>query len=346
MPSLLHRLLGSVTAIRPDETMSAALMFAYSFLAMTSYNILKPITRSQFITALGADNLPYVLFLAGILIGVVMHYYTSAIRRLPPQHVVPITQAVIVGLLVVFWALLRTGAAWVTVAFYFFGLILGILLISQFWTLANDIFDARQAKRLFGFIGGGASLGGALGAAMTAAIVEEVGSGQLVLVSAVALAGCAGIVLLLLRRHRVGDQAGFDASEQGVGGGEAISLLSESRGLQVLALTVGCAAAGRRRRRAATEHGGRGPARRRRQRQHRGVPRPDHRLSVAHRVRRADRARQPHPSVSRHRRRPAPVAHRVQRQRRAHPPDRRAVGGRGGPGAGIDAALHAGQDDA
>ena len=244
MPALIHRLLGSVASIRREETASAGLMFAYSFLAMTSYNILKPITRSQFITALGADNLPYVLFFAGILIGVVMHFYTSAIRRVPRQHVVPLTQGAIVGLLVVFWALLRTGAAWVTVAFYFFGLILGILLISQFWTLANDIFDARQAKRLFGFIGGGASLGGALGAAMTAAIVEEVGSEQLVLVSAVTLAGCSGIVLLLLRRHRVGEQAEFDASEEGVGGREAVSLLSESRALQVLALTVGCAAAG------------------------------------------------------------------------------------------------------
>ena len=45
---------------------------------------------------------------------------------------------------------------WVSVAFYFSGLILGVLLISQFWTLANEVYDPRQAKRLFGFIGGGA----------------------------------------------------------------------------------------------------------------------------------------------------------------------------------------------
>ena len=41
--------------------------------------------------------------------------------------------------------------------------ILGILLISQFWTLANGIYDPRQAKRLFGFIGGGVMLGGMTG---------------------------------------------------------------------------------------------------------------------------------------------------------------------------------------
>lgn len=244
MRTLLHRLFGSVTSVRPEETAPVALMFAYSFLAMTSYNIVKPLTRSQFIAALGSDNLPYVLFAAGMLIGVVMHLYTSAVRRLPPRHVIPVTQAAIIALLVLFWGLLQTGAGWVTVAFYFFGLILGILLISQFWTLANDIFDARQAKRLFGFIGGGASLGGALGAGITAFVVEEVGSEQLVLVAAAALAACTGIVLLLLRRHAVGEAAAFDAPDGGVGGREVVRRLSRSRPLQVLALTVGCAAAG------------------------------------------------------------------------------------------------------
>ena len=51
---------------------------AYSFLAMTAYNILKPITRSQFISVLGADNLPYVQLAAGLLIGVVMQGYNKA----------------------------------------------------------------------------------------------------------------------------------------------------------------------------------------------------------------------------------------------------------------------------
>ena len=58
----------------------------------------------------------------------------------------------------------------VAVAFYLFGLIIGILLISQFWTLANDVYDPRQAKRIFGFIGAGASLGGFAGATMTSTL--------------------------------------------------------------------------------------------------------------------------------------------------------------------------------
>ena len=58
-----------------------------------------------------------------------------------------------------------------------------MLLISQFWTLANDIYDPRQAKRVFGFIGGGASLGGATGAALTAFLVETIGAQNMLLLA-------------------------------------------------------------------------------------------------------------------------------------------------------------------
>jgi hypothetical protein len=72
MTALFRRLVGKVVTLREGEGVTALLMFAYSFLAMTSYSIFKPITRSKFITALGADNLPYVQLAAGVLIGILM----------------------------------------------------------------------------------------------------------------------------------------------------------------------------------------------------------------------------------------------------------------------------------
>ena len=199
-------------------------MFAYSFLAMTSHNILKPVTKSKFIDQLGSDNLPYVLLASSVLIGVLMHLYSGAIRRLPRRYVIPITQSVMVVLLVLFWGLLQTGAVWVTVALYFFGQILGVLLISQFWTLANDVYDARQAKRLFGLIGGGACLGGAVGAMITATRVEALGSNNLLLISAATLAVCVGLVLKIVRLPHAADHLEV-MDERGVGGREALRLL-------------------------------------------------------------------------------------------------------------------------
>ena len=57
-PSFTARLLRPIVQLREGESTTALLMFLYSFLAMTSYNIIKPITRSQFISSLGVDNLP------------------------------------------------------------------------------------------------------------------------------------------------------------------------------------------------------------------------------------------------------------------------------------------------
>jgi AAA family ATP:ADP antiporter len=241
-PHWASRLVGRVVSLRQGDGGVALLMFAYSFLAMASYNILKPLTRSRFITDLGSGKLPYVLLASGVVIAVLMHWYSRAAARLPRRHVIPATQAAIIALLIIFSVLLRTGADWVTVAFYVFGQILGVLLISQFWTVANDVYDARQAKRLFGFIGAGASLGGFAGAGVVAVIVHQVGIDSLLLVSAATLGGCLAIVVMIGRRHTF--SASLSIDEAGVGGREGIRLLLQSRHARVIALTVMCAAAG------------------------------------------------------------------------------------------------------
>src|SRR4029079_16696927 len=103
---MLQRLLAPLVEVRREESLTAVMMFAYSFLAMTAYNILKPITRSKFIADLGPDNLPYVLLAAGILIGVLMTGYSWLMARLPERGALPITQTgmavVLYGFLVLF----------------------------------------------------------------------------------------------------------------------------------------------------------------------------------------------------------------------------------------------------
>ena len=60
------------------------LMFAYSFLAMTAYNIIQPLTRSKLIASLGAVNVPWVIFGSGLFIGVLMLGYTRLVSLLAP----------------------------------------------------------------------------------------------------------------------------------------------------------------------------------------------------------------------------------------------------------------------
>ena len=215
--ALSRRLLAPIVELRENESGIAVLMFAYSFLAMTAYNIIQPITRSRFISSLGADNLPYVLLVSVFIVGGIMQGYSRLGSLVPPKWVVPVTQGAMVALLAGFWMAAGWGWTSVDVGFYLFGQIYGILLISQFWTLANIIFDPRQAKRLFGFIGGGASLGGASpAAAITSMLARTVGNANLMLVSAGVLAVCALVVsMLVVRRTRGTDLAGAGAGWNG-----------------------------------------------------------------------------------------------------------------------------------
>ena len=220
-------------------------MFTYSFAAMTAYNIVQPVTRSAFITTLGADNIPYVLFATGLLIGFIMQFYSGLIGRLPQRWAIPIVLLGLTGLLLTFWMLLREGSGWVSAGFYLFGQVLGTLLLSQFWTVANDVYNPRQARRLYGFIGGGASLGGMAGSGLAAVLVEPVGTDALLLFSAAALVATAGVVVFIVRPDTPTGSAEHAPEGAPAGGfADAWRLMRESPGLRQIAALISFAAFG------------------------------------------------------------------------------------------------------
>src|SRR5206468_2127675 len=54
--------------------------------------------------------------------------------------------------------------------------VMGALTILQFWTLANEIFHAREAKRLYGLIGSGGTLANVLVGLATSRIATRFGA--------------------------------------------------------------------------------------------------------------------------------------------------------------------------
>ncbi|HUF24270.1 MAG TPA: HEAT repeat domain-containing protein [Vicinamibacterales bacterium] len=235
MPTLFQRLLAQVVSFRPGEAITAWLMFGYAFLVMTAYNVIKPATRSKAIAALGADNLPYLLILSAVAVGALMFGYSRAMARVPRARVAPVTHLALAVLLVLFWALFVAGAPWAAVAFYVFGLLFGLLVISQFWTLANELYDARQARRLFGFIGGGASLGGLAGASITAWLVGWTGTNGLLLIGAGTLLVSAVVVSRITVPPGASTSPVDEADTPQPGGW---GLLRDSRHLRLIAIVI------------------------------------------------------------------------------------------------------------
>ena len=245
--AIVQPLLSPVVQVRKEESTTLLLMFLYSFLAMTAYNILKPLASGTFIAVHGADNLPIMILAAGPLIAVIMQIYTTVIARLPQRWVIQVTQTAVIALLVAFSVIFSGEAGfWSAIGVYLFRLILGVLLISQFWTLANDVYDPRQAKRFFGFIGGGAALGGLTASFLVQQTVDVVGFDNLLLVSAGLLVCCTAIVTVVLTRSKdIGLKDIASAGEEkGVAWNQALRMLRESGHLKVIAVVIALAAMG------------------------------------------------------------------------------------------------------
>jgi HEAT repeat protein len=95
----------------------------------------------------------------------------------------------------------RAGGAGAAVAFYLWTGTYGLLLVSQFWLLANERVNAQQARRLFGPIGAGGVLGG-LAAGLFASLPRPSGPQLLLLV----LAGVHVVAAALASRSGVREE--------------------------------------------------------------------------------------------------------------------------------------------
>jgi AAA family ATP:ADP antiporter len=69
----------------------------------------------------------------------------------------------------------------------------GLVATSLIWLLANTVFDPREARRVFGFIGAAGIAGAILGGSFTEVAAPVLGTHNLLLVCLVALLGCTAL---------------------------------------------------------------------------------------------------------------------------------------------------------
>ena len=188
---MIHRLLSSVVDVRRQELPRILpLTLAYG-LVMASLYVLKPVRNALFLDKLGVEQLPYVLLLVAFVGAGVAVLFAGLSQRTRLDRIIPVVFLILLSNLLLFWLVLPRGWAWSFYLFYVWVNIYGLMATSLLWLLANALFDAREARRLFGFIGA-AGIGGAIaGGAVTSWIVSRVGTENLLIV-------CAGMLLASL----------------------------------------------------------------------------------------------------------------------------------------------------
>ncbi len=197
----LTRWIQPLVPIRREEWRKTILMFFYFFFTLATLYILKPIQRSLFLTTYGAQNLRYAYLGEGIFLILVTLAYVDLNRWIPKKRTLfSVATASYIVSIIAFWFMFRgSQVKWIAFLFYVWVASYSITFVTQFWLMASDIFNPQEAKRLFGFILSGGSLGGIVGGLVANQAAHRVGTENLLILSALLLSGCLVLIQLIWR---------------------------------------------------------------------------------------------------------------------------------------------------
>jgi ATP/ADP translocase/HEAT repeat protein len=185
--------------VRREERELTLLLSASFFLVIAFQSVARAVRQATYVDAHGATSLPWVYLLVALCSYPLLRLYVKWANRVSPHEVMGWTEAAAALSTLAFWWLYGKAWSWVPVAFYIWAAIVFVMLVSQFWSFAVHVLDARQAKRLVGPLGTGGLLGGIAGGQIARMGTAAVGTRHtLLFASAVILLGVA--VIALLRR--------------------------------------------------------------------------------------------------------------------------------------------------
>jgi len=192
--------------VRPGDARRVGSMAAFLFFLLAANNVIKIVRDSLFLSRFPITQLPYVYLLAGLIAAVVVGAYSRYTSKLPFSRIILASLVVIAANVVVFWLLVTFyDADWVVYAYYMWSAIVGLILVAQFWTLANEMFTPQDGKRLFGVITAGGTLGGMMGGIIANWVVNFLFTTNQLLWFIVALfAGAYSVAYLALREQEAG----------------------------------------------------------------------------------------------------------------------------------------------
>jgi ATP:ADP antiporter, AAA family len=227
--------------LREGEIKRALLMQLNIFLIISTLLIVKSTVQALFVTTYGKESLPLAFVLAAIPAAIVSTVYTRVLSQVAFNRIINGTLVSSVATMAVLGTLLifNVFTSWAVYVFYIWMTIFALLCTSQFWILANIVFNAREAKRLFGFIGAGAIAGGIFGGYLASALATFMTSESLLFVAAGLLSLCIPITRSIWRTNVHEPQGSIQQKKRLGGRDHPLLLILHSRHLTYLAAIIG-----------------------------------------------------------------------------------------------------------
>ncbi len=190
-----HPVIRKLVDIETNEIRALLWSFSCFFCLLCSYYILRPMRDEMGIIG-GVENLHWVFtgtFLAILTCVPLFGWISSRFKR---RYFLTYVYYFFILNLLGFYLLFKSNISIALVAqmFFIWVSVFNLFLVSLFWSFMTDIFIDSQARRLFGFIASGGTLGALAGPLLTAVLITPLGVENLLLISAAFLV-CAVICI-------------------------------------------------------------------------------------------------------------------------------------------------------
>lgn len=226
--------------IRPGELRRVSLMGINIFLIISTLMIIKPVVNALFLSFVGIKSLPSLFLLVSSLAMLVSFLYARALHRVSLHRMILRTYQITIPVMIGIGVMLHLGWAgkWLIYVFYIGEVIFALLTTSQFWILANLVFNPLEAKRLFSLVGAGAIAGGVMGGYLTSVFAPILSNENLLFMAAGLLTAGFFVNRTIWRDYITPDQIRTTAKTDGLKG-NPLQVIRRSRHLTLLALIVG-----------------------------------------------------------------------------------------------------------
>ena len=195
--------------VRPGEGLRVLISFLYVAVVVAAFLLAKPIRNSLFLEQYGPYALVYVYAAVPLALSLFVPIYARIAARLGSRVVTVGTLVFFSTNVLLLWYGFRAQGSgrpepgtlgWLLPGiFYVWVNCFGVIAPVQAWTFTSSIFDTRQARRLFGLVGAGASLGAVTGGLLARFLVGPVGGTvNMMLVLAALILSAAGLVVVAI----------------------------------------------------------------------------------------------------------------------------------------------------
>ena len=184
----IQQFLNFASDIKPHEIRTTLASFFLVFTLMAGYYILRPV-RDAMASDWSDVEVSFLWTLTFFFSVITVSLYSSLISRVRYKQLVPYVYAFFSLSFMLFYlgTQLTTDTDLLDKFFYVWISVFSLFHISVFWSLMSDIFSRPQAKRLFGFIGAGASVGAIVGPSIPVFLATNIGTDNLLLIASALL---------------------------------------------------------------------------------------------------------------------------------------------------------------